>query len=115
VCGVLASAQHSKWGMMHKKPTPCHFDRPEQQTGCTCTQTNEPTPAPLSLLGVFPAFSPTRGTLILGFEQATKYTVLDQDGNTVGFRFLDFQGLLAPLAHLLTCRDSHHAALPVAV
>jgi hypothetical protein len=24
-----------------------------------------------------------RGTLILGFEQATKYTVLDQDGNTV--------------------------------
>jgi hypothetical protein len=24
-----------------------------------------------------------RGTLILGFEQATKYTVYDQDGNAV--------------------------------
>jgi hypothetical protein len=32
------------------------------------------------------ARSPTpgdRGTLILGFEQATKYTVYDQDGNPV--------------------------------
>ena len=48
-----------------------------------------PPPPPLLLLLPPFVFSNTatttaRGTLILGFEQATKYSVYDQDGNAVG-------------------------------
>ena len=34
-----------------------------------------------------------RGTVILGFEQANKYTVLDQEGNTVALLAEDMGGL----------------------
>ena len=34
-----------------------------------------------------------RGTVILGFEQANKYTVLDQDGNVVALLAEDMGGL----------------------
>ena len=34
-----------------------------------------------------------RGTVILGFEQTNKYTVLDQDGNTVALMAEDTGGL----------------------
>lgn len=34
-----------------------------------------------------------RGTVLLGFEQTNKYTVLDQDGNTVALMAEDTGGL----------------------
>lgn len=34
-----------------------------------------------------------RGTVILGFEQMNKYTVLDQDGNTVALMAEDSGGM----------------------
>lgn len=58
-----------------------------------CTQIHAPQQQLLPCLSLVPRLSAHRGTLILGFEQATKYTVLDQDGNTV--RVLELQGLLA--------------------
>ncbi len=44
-------------------------------------------------LGVLDVWSWCRGTVILGFEQANRYTVLDQDGNTVALLAEDVGGL----------------------